>query len=143
MGKSSLSTFLFFAACWTSSSNAFLGGTQPPITTLKHRSFVSSLSAIPTQQPGESDIDFIKRLTSNSRSLVEETSKSINNESPSQSPTEKKPTGKYQRIEDWEAEKKSKEGEMTWEQRVQFDGQRFGNQVRQNDILQKNLHSFK
>jgi hypothetical protein len=46
----------------------------------------------------------------------------------------------YQRAEEWDAEQKA--GGMAWEQRVQFDGLRMGNQVRQNDILQRHLHSF-
>ena len=56
-------------------------------------------------------------------------------------PTEvqKKKTG-YQRVEDWDAEQKA--GGMTWEQKVQFDGLRMGNQVRQNEILQRHLSSF-
>jgi hypothetical protein len=47
----------------------------------------------------------------------------------------------YQRIEEWDEEEKTK-GVNAWGQKVQFDGQRFGNQVRQNDILQRHLHSF-
>eukprot|EP00591_Stephanopyxis_turris_P005399 CAMPEP_0195527808 /NCGR_PEP_ID=MMETSP0794_2-20130614/29736_1 /TAXON_ID=515487 /ORGANISM="Stephanopyxis turris, Strain CCMP 815" /LENGTH=117 /DNA_ID=CAMNT_0040658809 /DNA_START=291 /DNA_END=644 /DNA_ORIENTATION=+ len=42
----------------------------------------------------------------------------------------------YQRIEEWDAENKQN---MTWEQRVQFDGQRHGDRVKQNTILQKFL----
>ena len=47
----------------------------------------------------------------------------------------------YQRVEDWDAERNAK-GEMSWEERVQFEGQRLGNQVRQNDILMRHLHTF-
>eukprot|EP00563_Minutocellus_polymorphus_P017457 CAMPEP_0197721008 /NCGR_PEP_ID=MMETSP1434-20131217/4194_1 /TAXON_ID=265543 /ORGANISM="Minutocellus polymorphus, Strain CCMP3303" /LENGTH=194 /DNA_ID=CAMNT_0043305947 /DNA_START=39 /DNA_END=623 /DNA_ORIENTATION=- len=56
------------------------------------------------------------------------------------------PTNKakgYQRIEDWDADqKKRKDGSMTWEEKLMFDGQRHGNQVRQNDILIRNLHAW-
>ena len=46
----------------------------------------------------------------------------------------------YQRVEEWDAEQKA--GGMTWEQKVQFDGLRMGNGVRQNEILQRHLGSF-
>ena len=59
-------------------------------------------------------------------------------------PTTPKKTGGYQRVEDWDAEQKRKKanGELSWEERVQFDGLREGNQVKQNDILRKNLNMF-
>mmetsp|Transcript_17516 Transcript_17516/g.43058 ORF Transcript_17516/g.43058 Transcript_17516/m.43058 type:complete len:138 (-) Transcript_17516:60-473(-) len=90
------------------------------------------------QLPGESDIDFIERVTSNSKAFMEE---SASAQSEEEEPKEKKPKGKYQRIEEWDEERKAK-GEMSWEEKVRFDGQRHGNQVRQNDILLRNLHSF-
>ena len=49
--------------------------------------------------------------------------------------------GGYQRIEDWDAEQKSR-GSTTWEEKCMWDGQRHGNQVRQNDILIRNLHTW-
>ena len=52
-----------------------------------------------------------------------------------------KTKGGYQRIEDWDAEQKSR-GAMTWEEKCMWDGQRHGNQVRQNDILIRNLHTW-
>mmetsp|Transcript_11878 Transcript_11878/g.15887 ORF Transcript_11878/g.15887 Transcript_11878/m.15887 type:complete len:164 (+) Transcript_11878:135-626(+) len=52
----------------------------------------------------------------------------------------------YQRAEDWEAELKERQqgkgSGMTWEEKVQFDGQRFGNQVRQDVILRKHLGTW-
>ena len=50
----------------------------------------------------------------------------------------------YQRAEDWDAEVKArqKRGEYTWEERVQFEGQKYGNRVNQNEILKKNLKAF-
>lgn len=59
-------------------------------------------------------------------------------------PKNKKKGGGYQRIEDWDADQKSrKDGSgMTWEEKCMFDGQRHGNQVRQNDILIRNLHTW-
>jgi hypothetical protein len=53
---------------------------------------------------------------------------------------EEKPRG-YQRIEDWDAERNA-EGELSWEERVQFDGRRHGNQIQQNDILMRQLNKF-
>jgi hypothetical protein len=55
-------------------------------------------------------------------------------------PEVKQPRG-YQRIEDWDAERNAK-GELSWEERVQFDGQRLGNQIQQNDILMRQLNTF-
>lgn len=51
----------------------------------------------------------------------------------------------YVRAEEWEAEeqRRRKNGELTWEERVQFEGQRYGNQVNQNDILRHHLNAFK
>jgi hypothetical protein len=48
---------------------------------------------------------------------------------------------KYQRAEDWEKEHASKSaGSNSWDERVQFDGQRLGNGFRQNEILRQNIH---
>lgn len=99
------------------------------------------------QLPGESNTEWIKRVTSE----FDQQANNNNNKtapSPSSSSTEKnndnetkKPTGKYQSIEEWEAEiaERKNKGELTWEERVQFDGQRHGDQVKQNGILNKLL----
>jgi len=47
----------------------------------------------------------------------------------------------YQRAEDWDAEQKAG-GSLDWEQKVQFDGLRMGNGIRQNDILMRQLSKF-
>lgn len=105
-------------------------------------SFHSNISQLAAnafeQMPGESDMDFIKRVTSNSKDLLEE---SISAEKMEENEKPARPTGQYQRIEDWDAERQAK-GELSWEEKVMFDGQRHGNQIRQNDILNRNLHSF-
>ena len=100
------------------------------------------------QQPGESDIDFIKRITNQSSQLASQAEASAlastgtdDSSSASGDEMEEKPRGKYQKIEDWNEENKVK-GENTWEQKLQFDGQRTGNKLRQNDILIRNLHTF-
>jgi hypothetical protein len=56
-----------------------------------------------------------------------------------------KPKKGYVRAEVWEAEeqRRRKNGELTWEERVQFEGQRHGNRVSQNDILRHHLNAFK
>lgn len=61
-----------------------------------------------------------------------------------EAPPKPKKKGGYQRIEEWDEEiKKKQDGSgMTWEEKVQFDGLRQGNQVRQNDILMHHLNSF-
>lgn len=48
--------------------------------------------------------------------------------------------GGYVSIEEWD-EKRSSD-DLSWEEKVQFDGQRFGNQYNQNEILRKNLKSW-
>uniref|UniRef100_A0A7S4ALM6 Uncharacterized protein n=1 Tax=Pseudo-nitzschia australis TaxID=44445 RepID=A0A7S4ALM6_9STRA len=109
------------------------------------------------QLPGESSTAFIKRITSQSGNFLEEqNSKTRKLTSPSsrknstsnyssgndeESDEAKKPIGKYQSIEDWDAEQKEK-GVMSWEEKVQFDGQRFGNQLKQDKILSRHLGTF-
>ena len=78
--------------------------------------------------------------------LARKQTSSANSNNAAQSSSEEisktpKPTSSYQRIEDWEAERKAKaRATMSWEERVQFDGQRYGDQYRQNEILRKNLY---
>lgn len=102
------------------------------------------------QLPGESNTEWIKRVTSEFDQQANNNNNNNNKTapSPSSSSTEKnndnetkKPTGKYQSIEEWEAEntERKNRGELTWEERVQFDGQRHGDQVKQNGILNKLL----
>ena len=52
----------------------------------------------------------------------------------------KPPKSAYVPIEQWNAEKKK--ANLTWEERVQFDGQVHGNKFKQNEILRKNLNYF-
>jgi hypothetical protein len=48
----------------------------------------------------------------------------------------------YVPIEQWDKEQKELLKQMSWEQRVQYEGQRNGDQFRQNEILRKNLKTF-
>lgn len=45
----------------------------------------------------------------------------------------------YQRIEEWDEIQRAKAKNGTWEERVQFDGQKYGNQWNQNEILRRHL----
>jgi hypothetical protein len=105
------------------------------------------------QNPGESDIQFFKRIQSAASDSAtfermvlgkddgdkKEAETATNSESRNKSTS----TG-YQRVEDWDAEIKArqKKGEYTWEERVQFEGQKYGDAVNQNEILRKNLKVF-
>ena len=55
--------------------------------------------------------------------------------------TSTKKKGAYQRAEEWDAQRQAN-GTMTWEEKVQFDGQRHGNRVNQNNILRHHLNTF-
>jgi hypothetical protein len=46
----------------------------------------------------------------------------------------------YVPIEKWDEDRKK--DNLSWEEKVQFDGQRFGNKFQQNEILKKNLKSW-
>mmetsp|Transcript_10745 Transcript_10745/g.30607 ORF Transcript_10745/g.30607 Transcript_10745/m.30607 type:complete len:168 (-) Transcript_10745:112-615(-) len=89
------------------------------------------------QQQGESDMAFIKRITSKAPPPPSPKDKAA---AQNQQASGKTGNG-YKRIEDWEAEQQEaqKNGTLSWEEKVQFDGQRFGNQVRQNDILMRQI----
>lgn len=52
-----------------------------------------------------------------------------------------KSKGVYKKIEEWDEERKAS-GELTWEEKVQFEGQRFGNQVKQDHILRHHIGTF-
>jgi hypothetical protein len=130
-----------FLGWTTTTSHGFLSTIQQ----------ISSISISPTtrlysnirfqQQPGESDIAFIKRLTKESAEADTASNNDTEVIAKNQDEEKKPKKGKYQRIEEWDAERKAN-GELSWEEKVMFDGQRHGNQVRQNDILTRNLHLF-
>jgi hypothetical protein len=48
---------------------------------------------------------------------------------------------KYVPIEEWEEQRKNGEN-MSWEERLQWESQRGGDQFRQNEILRQNLKQF-
>ena len=101
----------------------------------------------PTQNKGESDVDFIKRITSPAGFAANNQAHKMSMDEISENKTDSseetktpKKVGKYRSIEEWDSERNSK-GEMTWEERAQFDGQKFGDQVRQDSILRRQLNS--
>jgi hypothetical protein len=105
------------------------------------------------QKPGESDIQFFKRIQSAASDSATFERMVLGNDNrgkkeaetarESESSNKSNSTG-YQRVEDWDAEIKArqKKGEYTWEERVKFEGQKYGNGVNQNEILKKNLKGF-
>jgi hypothetical protein len=56
------------------------------------------------------------------------------------SPKFTKPHSSYVPIEQWDASRKKED--MSWEERIQFEGQRDGNKFKQNEILRHNLKGF-
>mmetsp|Transcript_48223 Transcript_48223/g.73407 ORF Transcript_48223/g.73407 Transcript_48223/m.73407 type:complete len:165 (-) Transcript_48223:288-782(-) len=123
-----------------SSSASAVSSTATPTTT------TTRLHGLPKQNPGESDVAYIKRLTSMSDQMLASgsetnTTTTTNGTNGDDDAPKTKKKGTYQRIEEWDAERKAN-GTLSWEERVQYEGQRYGNQVRQNDILQKNLNMF-
>lgn len=90
------------------------------------------------QRKDESSSEYFLRLQEAARDpkKFEEMSLSID---PEEDETPKPTTGKgYQRIEDWDAETKD---DNSWEEKVKFDGQRYGNKFNQNSILMKHLNN--
>lgn len=53
----------------------------------------------------------------------------------------KKKKGVYQRAEEWDAQR-NENGTMTAEEKLQWECQRQGNRVNQNDILRHHLNTF-
>ena len=100
------------------------------------------------QKPGESDVEFIARITSPgaveaaaaglSASRNGTIAEGINHDDDDEATPNKKKNGGYQRIEEWNDQQNDR-GSMTYEQRLQFDGQRYGNQLNQDSILRREL----
>ena len=129
---------------------------HPSTLTSGTRPTSTSLYFVFEQKPGESDIEFIRRITSpgaveeaaalkaaasslKAHKFVNGTGAALDNDEDDEPPTAKK--SGYQRIEEWDAKRNDK-GSMTYEQKLQFDGQRFGNQVRQDSILRRHLGTW-
>lgn len=52
--------------------------------------------------------------------------------------------GKYVSVEEWEEsyQQSKKDGTISWEERVQMEGQKYGDQYKQNEILRRNMKGF-
>lgn len=126
-------------------------------------SMVAMSMSMLNRQEGESKDEFFKRITAAAsdpkafeqfvasdgdieptRAIGGEKNKgriihAVNDDSSSSS--NKTVTG-YVRAEEWDRqlqEKKKNMKNLSWEERVQFDGQRYGDQFNQNEILRHNL----
>jgi hypothetical protein len=90
------------------------------------------------QRPGENDIAFIKRITTEQPTQEDQ-------QQPGQETTNSTTTGpitgKYQRIEEWDEQRKAS-GVLAWEEKVQFEGQQLGNQIKQDSILRRHIGTF-
>ena len=87
------------------------------------------------QRPGETEFAYLKRLQQMASSAEEV----VISRNTTVSVTTTTRDGKgYVRAEVWDAQV-YKKSNMTWEERVQFDGQRHGDRFMQNEILRKNL----
>mmetsp|Transcript_24045 Transcript_24045/g.45696 ORF Transcript_24045/g.45696 Transcript_24045/m.45696 type:complete len:169 (-) Transcript_24045:96-602(-) len=140
----------FWARRCPSSTNSNCRTTPaPPANHHQRSSFLaarqsrsSSNSGVPQdspwrQQPGESESAYMKRLqqmaSSTQELVIQNNTKAI----PESSDATAKKSG-YMRVEEWN-EKKYKKTNMTWEEKVQWDGRQHGDRFMQNEILRKNI----
>lgn len=129
VGRQTLMVLVCFL--WTYSS-AF-GSFQFPMIALRPGSSLFSLK----QQKGESSSAYFLRLQDAARDPKKFEEMCLSRDEDEEDiPIQ---TGKgYQRIEDWDAETTQ---DNSWEEMVRYDGQRFGNRFKQNNILLKNLNN--
>jgi len=151
---------------------AFVPSASRPSTSSPPLSELSALPDSFRQQPGESSSSYMKRLQALAsdpkafeRQRKQETA-SVESAGASSSPhrnaqlastamtpsngtdasvedgQQKEKRGGYQRGEDWDREQEDLRKQMSWEERVQFDGQRHGNGFRQNEILRHHLNTY-
>lgn len=94
------------------------------------------------QKPDESEFAYLKRLQQMASSTQEFAIRNTTETAAAQSAPQK--AGGYVRVEEWNEQQKQKQkcANLTWEERVQFEGQRQGDRFRQNEILRKNLKYF-
>lgn len=130
-------------------------------TNIRQRTAFIALSALPPQHKGESSQQYFERLTQAAANpdtfaqmALEQTttttsasSQNGNENKPSVVSTDHpndSPPPRYVPVEEWDAAQRNqtKGGLLSWEERVQFDGQRHGNRFRQNEILRHNLKGF-
>jgi hypothetical protein len=114
-------------------------------TNLRHGSSVRC-SAF-SQRPDESKADYYKRISEAASDPIAFERMALGKEEPAAASTTTtetngKSSGGYQRVEDWDKEQEELVKEMSWENRVRFDGQRNGNKFNQNEILRRNLNTY-
>ena len=143
------STFVLIVAFFLASSESFsVGGGSLAFKTM---STPATTAVFAQRSPVSSTVAFFRRgrtgntddassSSSVSRSPMGGQSDADQHGEPTPTNEQKPKRTGYQRVEEWDEEQKS--GAMSWEQKVQFDGLRMGNGVRQNDILMKHLSAF-
>jgi hypothetical protein len=130
---------------------ALLSGTADAFSATRLPSSVRAASnarvaMVPPQEEGteETSTDYYSRLQEAARDPKKFEQFVMNDgnkedEEP-EAPVVEPKKGGYQRIEEWDAQRSR--DDMSWEERVQFDGQRNGNQFQQNEILRRNLKAW-
>lgn len=142
--------YSFLAVLKISCIEGFATGAKQP-EQLQRRTKNSQLNYAFQQLPDESDMDFMKRINQMASDPDTFAAAVLSGDTCAQEgkgaqegkeQPEKKKVAAYERVEDWDAEEKAKrkKGNMTWEEKVKFDGQRHGNQDKQNSILMDNLY---
>lgn len=101
--------------------------------------------------PGESSEAFFQRLTRAASDPAQFEALALgstdNNSTDSASSStsaqqqQQQPKTGYVRVEEWDEQQRSN-ANSSWEEQVQFDGQRYGNGFQQNEILRKNLKYY-
>ena len=106
---------------------------------------------------GESDDAFLKRIlavAADAKSfenavirppnvMIQDAPSTVNSTLPIHGSPVQPKKGGYVRAEEWEAEEQRKaKNASSWEERVQFDGQRHGDRFSQNEILRHHLKGF-
>merc|ERR1712038_256994 len=70
-------------------------------------------------------------------------SKTTNDDDGGGGASRRNPKG-YTRIEEWDEDRKAKYegrgGEVAWEEKLMFEGQKYGDRLRQNEILMRHLN---
>lgn len=87
------------------------------------------------QKPGETEFAYLKRLQQMASSTQDLVIQNTTTTTAADEPQQKKKG--YVRAEEWDAQ--TKRADLSWEERVQFDGQRQGDRFLQNEILRKNI----
>jgi hypothetical protein len=141
--------FLYVVLAFEALIEAFVLSRERRISTV-----LTSTSEFWKQRPGESSTDFYKRIQQASHDpvafenfVVETRRKERREKSQSTHPEtdasradtdEQKPA--YQRAEDWDADQSKRVS--GWDEKIQFDGRRYGNGFNQNEILRRHLKGF-